>query len=141
MLMRGFAQFLALGTSNVGTQALVEGQSDFFGMSLRAFQMVIVEQLNQQLVPYIFQFNRFEGMSELPKLVWDPPTATDIAAGVEVYNKAVTAGSITPIRADEETLRGQLNLPELPDDIGNDPRKAPEPVGGDGGGLPSPFRV
>lgn len=128
MLMRGFAQFLALGTSNVGTQSLVEGQSDFFGMSLRAFQMVITEQLNQQLVPYLFQFNRFEGMSELPKLVWDPPTATDVAAGVQVYSNAVNAGLLTPIRADEETTRGLLNLAELPDDVGHGPR-GPASVG------------
>lgn len=137
ILMRGFAQFLALGTTNVGTQSLIEGQADFFGMSLRAIQQTIVDQLNEQLVPYIFEWNKIEGMTGLPYIEWDPPNATDIKQVVEVLTSAISSTLITPTRADEEQLRARMGMTELADDEGNQPR-GPQVVPGGGDDSRSP---
>ena len=130
ILMRMFAQFLALGMSNVGTQALVQGSQDFFTLGLEAVQQQLVDTWNQQLVPYLFRFNTFAGMTpgELPTIKWNPPGAVDIKSIIEAYDKAAEANALTPTRADEEFFRSMLNLPDLPDDMGNEPRQQPERI-------------
>ncbi len=130
ILMRMFAQFLALGMSNVGTQALVQGSQDFFSLGLEAVQQLLVDTWNQQLVPYLFKFNTFSGMTpgKLPRIKWNPAGAVDINAIIESYNKAAEANALTPIRPDEEFFRSMLSLPDLPDDIGNEPREQPERI-------------
>lgn len=130
ILMRMFAQFLALGMSNVGTQALVQGSQDFFTLGLEAVQQLLVDTWNQQLVPYLFKFNTFAGMTpgKLPRIKWNPPGAVDINAIIESYNKAAEANALTPIRPDEEFFRSMLSLPDLPDDMGNEPREQPERI-------------
>ena len=128
ILMRMFAQFLALGMSNVGTQALVQGSQDFFTLGLESVQQSLVETWNQQLVPYLFSFNTFPGMTpgQLPKIVWKQPGAVDVKSIIESYSEAVSAKLITPIRDDESVARSLMDLPDLPDNEGLEPREAPE---------------
>jgi len=130
ILMRMFAQFLALGMTNVGTQALVQGSQDFFTLGLEAVQQQLVDTWNQQLVPYLFRFNTFSGMTpgKLPTIKWNPPGAVDIKGIIEAYDKAAEANAITPVRQDEEFFRSMLDLPDLPDDIGLEPRDQPERI-------------
>lgn len=122
LLTRMFAQFLKLGMDNVGTQALVAGSQDFFTLSLEAIQQDQVETLNQQLVPLLFRFNSFQGMSGLPEIKWNKPGKKDIAAALEAYTKGTGASLITPIREDEEYFRAELDLPDLPEGEGEGPR-------------------
>lgn len=130
ILMRMFAQFLMLGMTSVGTQALVKGSQDFFTLGLESVQQNLVDTWNQQLVPYLFQFNFFPGMTpgQLPKIKWNPPGAIDLKALIESYNDAASANAITPIRADEEFLRSVMSLPDLPDNEGLGPRGQPQQI-------------
>ncbi len=135
MLMRVHAQFLKLGMDNVGTQALEEGAKDFFTLGLEAVQNDIVETLNQQLVPFLFRFNHFTGMTDLPKIKWLKPGRKDIAALLDAYGKGVTAKVITAIREDEEFFRAEIDLPDLPEGEGEGPR-GDDPAAGGGGFRP-----
>lgn len=128
VLMRLFAQFLALGMDAVGTQALVRGSHDFFNLAIGAIQDSIVEAENQQLVPYLFAFNRFEGMTGYPKIVWTPPGKVDIGAVINVLNSAIGAKLLTPTDVDEDHLREVLEWPELPEEERGMPRDVEAPA-------------
>lgn len=123
VLMRMFAQFLQLGMDNVGTQALVEGSQDFFTMSLESIQDELMEQVNNQLVPYLFRYNNFPGTTGLPKLVWSKPGAMDVAAILDMFTKAATSKVLTPTRDDEQRFRDEAGLEQLPDGVGEGPRE------------------
>lgn len=137
MLMRVFAQFLKLGMDNVGTQALVAGSQDFFTLGLEAVQNDIVETLNQQLVPFLFRFNHFAGMTDLPRIKWLKPGKKDIAGLLEAYSKGVTSKVITPIKEDEELFRAEMDLPDLPEGEGEGPR-GEDPAAGPQAGFGGP---
>lgn len=138
VLMRMFAQFLQLGMDNVGTQALVEGSQDFFTMSLESIQDEIMEQVNDQLIPYLFRYNSFPGTTGLPKLVWAKPGAMDVAAVLEMFTKASQAKILTPTREDEQKFRDEIGLEELPDGVGEGPREVQSVVNDVFGGLNLP---
>lgn len=115
--MRMFAQFIVLGMSNVGTQALVAGSKDFFFLGLIAVQQVIEEAWNQQLVPFLFRFNNFAiGDNGLPKIHWMDPGNVDVQAIMNAYSTATSIGALTPTPEDEEHFRNVLDLPEMPDE-------------------------
>jgi len=123
ILMRMFAQFLMLGMEKVGTQALVQGSQDFFNLSLGAVQGSILEAWNQQLVPYLFAFNRFEGMTDYPQITWSEPGKLDIKAIVEALNTASQSKVFTPTDIDEDRIRDILDWPALPDEERGQPRE------------------
>lgn len=127
ILGRRFAQFLMLGMDNVGTQALVEGSQDFFSLGLRAVQEDLTEAWNQQLVPYLFFFNTFPGMTDNPTIEWAKPGAKDIAAALAAVSTAVGAKIWTPTDADEDHVRELMDWPELPEDEKGMPRDVEEP--------------
>jgi hypothetical protein len=122
IFMRGFAQFLALGMAQVGTQALVKGSHDFFMLSLVALQQELLEAWNQQLVPTMFQYNLFPGLTGLPVLRWNAPGKVDVQAVLQAYGQGVQSEVITPTREDEERVRELLDFPDLPPDVGEDVR-------------------
>ena len=122
ILMRFFAQFVALGMESVGTQALVEGSQDFFSIAMRGIQVELLETWQHQFVPFLFQYNSFPGMTDLPKIAWKAPGKVDYQSIIEAYTKGVTSRAITPIREDEEALREAMDLPELPEGAGDGPR-------------------
>ena len=130
MLMRVFAQFLALGMSNVGTQALVKGSQDFFSLGLIAVQQFLLETWNQQLVPYLFFWNqgRFPGMTGLPTITWNDPGKVDLEGFVSSYATAVQAKLVTPVSEDEEHYRSIADLPDLPEGEGEGPRDVEMPL-------------
>lgn len=122
ILMRRFAQFLMLGMDKVGTQALVAGSQDFFSLGLIAIQQELLEVWNERLIPYLFKFNRFSGMTALPQLTWADPGKVDVTALLDGYQKGVSSGVITVIREDEERVRTAMGLPDLPEGEGEGPR-------------------
>ena len=130
-LMRFFAQFLILGMGNVGTQALVKGSQDFFSLVLEAIQRYLLETWNLQLVPYLFRFNSWTGISGYPEIIWEKPGRVDLVALVNFMNTAIGAKLLTPTDLDEDHIRGLADLPELPEEERGAPRdvEAP-PMGG-----------
>jgi hypothetical protein len=140
ILQLGFAQFIKLGMSNVGTQALVKGSQDFFTLGLEAIQQQMLDSWNLQLVPFLFRYNQFSfpGMSGFPKITWHQPGKVDIGTLLDAYNKAITAKAMTPIRADEEYFRAEMDLSDLPDGVGEEVRGQEAPPGG-GGQPQAPF--
>lgn len=128
ILMRMFAQFLMLGMEQVGTQGLVKGSQEFFNLAIGAIQESVVETWNQQLVPYLFSFNHFEGMTGRPKIVWTRPGKVDVGSIINTLNSAIGAKLITPTDVDEDHLREILDWPSLPDEERGMPRIAEQPA-------------
>jgi hypothetical protein len=135
ILMRMFAQFLKLGMDNVGTQALVVGSQDFFTMAIESIQDELIEQVNEQLVPYLMRFNTFPGTTGLPKVTWMKPGAMDVANIVEMFTKGAQSKIFTPTREDEVLLRDEAGLPELPEGKGEGDRDVTAAVNDVFGGL------
>ena len=128
ILGRLFAQFLKLGMDAVGTQALVQGSQDFFMLSLGSIQECIQEAWNLQLVPYLFSFNTFPGMTELPTIEFAQPGKKDMEAMLNTLNTAFSMKLYTPTDTDEEYIREELDMPELPEEDKNQPREVEEPA-------------
>jgi hypothetical protein len=87
-----------------------------------------LETWNLQLVPYLFRFNAWEGISGYPKIVWEKPGQADINALVNLYNTLVGAKIITPTDLDEDHIRSLADLPELPEEERGGPRDVEEPA-------------
>ena len=114
------AQWLKLGEAN-GTQALVQGTTDMFGLYLRAIQERLLSVWHKQLVPTLAMFNpRLVTPNGTPKITWADPGVPDVKAILETYSSGVNSGVITPVTADEVHIRSILDLPELPDGVRND---------------------
>lgn len=128
ILMRLFAQFLMLGMENAGTQALVKGSHDFFSLALVGVQQEMLEVWNDQLVPLLFRFNPFPGITGLPKLDWSPPGKTDIESMVNVLEKLVNSEIITPGVELEDWMRTQGDMPDRPEGVGEGPRTVEPPL-------------
>lgn len=127
ILGRFFAQFLKLGMDQVGTQALVKGSQAFFNIALEAVQEELLEAWNLQLVPYLFSFNYFPGMTDLPTIEWEKPGAVDLAGILSAVNTASGAKVFTPTDVDEDHLRELMDFPELPEDERGIPRDVEAP--------------
>jgi len=127
ILGRMFAQFLKLGMDKVGTQALVQGSQDFFTLGLQAVQRYLLDAWNQQLLPYLFKFNPWPGLTGLPKITWADPGKPDLAGIMNVLNVAVGAKIFTPTDLDEDWLRDMVNAPELPEEERGQPRNPEQP--------------
>ena len=68
-IIRSFlAQFLMLGESNRGSNALSRDHRDLFHMSLRAILQNLAATINRFAVRPLFRYNRFEGLTALPTL-------------------------------------------------------------------------
>jgi hypothetical protein len=126
-LMRFFAQFLKLGMDSVGTQALVKGATDFFTLGIKGVQRYLLEAWNQQLVPYLFHWNNFQGLTGYPKIVWNEPGKPDLTSIINFLNTAVGAHLFTPTDLDEDHLRVLADMPELPEEERGAPRSAEQP--------------
>ena len=126
-LMRFFSQFLILGMGQVGTQALVKGSQDFFTLVLEAVQRYLLETWNLQLVPYLFRFNAWTGISGYPTIVWEKPGKVDLNALITALNTAAGAKLYTPTDLDEDHIRAIADLPELPEEERGAPREVEKP--------------
>lgn len=121
------AQWLKLGENN-GTQALVQGTTDMFGLYLRAIQERALSVWHKQLIPTLAQFNpRLITPNGTPKITWADPGVPDVKAILESIASGVNSGVITPIRSDEVHIRSILDLPELPDGVGMDADRGAAP--------------
>ena len=127
ILGRFFAQFLKLGMDKVGTQALVKGAQDFFYLDLISVQRYLLEAWNQQLVPYLFRFNQWAGLTAYPTITWEAPGKVDLMGIMDFINTAVGAKVWTPTDQDEDWLRSLADAPELPEEDRGMPRNPEQP--------------
>lgn len=105
------AQFINLGSKEVGSYALSQDQSGFFLMALRAVGKNICDTMSRhaikQLVDYNWDVDRY------PKLVVSGLEQRDLAAYSKAVTDIVNAGLILPDRAIEAELRTLLRLPPV----------------------------
>ena len=135
ILMRFFAQWLKLGTGNVGSFALEQGQEDFFSLTIQgAVQRPMQRVWNGTLIPFLMRMNgsRFTGASGNPRLTWAKPGRRNLQGLVDIYNRA--KGLLTLTEEDEDFLRDAADLPERKDGVGVGIRTPAQPVP-----LPGPF--
>ena len=108
-----FTQFLTLGTQETGTQALVQGDIDFFHLSLISIQQQLLEAWNTQLIPYILLSNNVdpESLERMPTILWSDPGKTNLKALMESFEIGVQTGVLIPTDSDEDYIRGLADLP------------------------------
>lgn len=104
------AQFLELGSTQVGSKALSEDHSDLFLKSLEAIANTICTEINKNLIPELVDMN-FDGVETYPVLDYSGITRTDVAALATAYASLVSAKGITPTAEDEQYMRAALGLP------------------------------
>ena len=92
---RFFATFIALGTEQVGTQALAREQTTFFSSVLKSIQARMLEVWERQLIPHIFRFSKFS-VDELPALKWAAPGKENEQLLTQAITSAVGVGVILP---------------------------------------------
>ena len=97
----------------------------------------MLEIWNDQLVPFLFRFNSFPGMTDYPRIVWSNPGKVDINAFMDSYQKGVNAKLITPVIEDEQHARAIMDLGDLPEGEGLEPRDGVEMPLPSGAPLPS----
>ena len=127
ILMRFFAQFLMLEHAGLDASGLLKGSQDFFALGLKAVQEELLEAWNLQLVPLMFSVNSFPGMTDYPEIVWHDPGKVDVTELISGYVQATNSKLITPLREDEEHVRSLLDLPDLPEGVGEGPREPMAP--------------
>lgn len=116
MAMTVLAQFIFLGMSKVGTQALASTTVDVFQLSISAWSSAVASVINRFAVPRLFALNPFK-LDALPVLRHSDisiPNLTEIAGFV---NALVGATVLTPDEQLEAHLRELGGLPEKPEEI------------------------
>lgn len=130
---RFFADFLAFGSSNVGTQALAREMTTFFGLALRSIQNSMKAVWNRQLIPWLFEWNNWK-LDKLPTIEWLRPGESNIQSLVQAYQMLVSSGLMDV--NDEEfraRVRSQIGLkpitsPEEKVEVNLNPRRQlPQP--------------
>ncbi len=112
ILMTSLAQFLLLGMTSTGTQALSKDMSEFFVMSVDATAGIIADTFTKFAIPRLLSLNGYDadGIS----LDHTPAGDTDVSKILDIIGR----GSITLTTQDEVYLRSLAGLPELtPEEI------------------------
>lgn len=110
MIVRGvLAQFLNLGSSDVGSFALSKDQSDLFLMTLNASGKYVANTINSHAIPQLVDWN-FD-VEGYPNLAYKPIGQTGEKL-VETLTKLAEGKLIVPDDNIEEWLRDMLDLPE-----------------------------
>lgn len=112
---RFFADFLSLGSEQVGTQALAREMTTFFGLALRSIQEIMLSVWNRQLIPWVFAWNNWEPVSgELPRIDWLRPEDTNLQSLAQAYQMLIAAGLLEADDAVKKRVRLQVGLPVGP---------------------------
>lgn len=114
---RFFAGFIALGTEQIGTQALAREMTTFFGLVIRSIQNRMLEVWRRQLVPTIFMFNKFS-INQLPVLHWRQPGKDNVQSISQAITGLISAGVLEVTPELENHVRRMMGLPERPDKPG-----------------------
>ena len=109
---RFFADFLALGSEQVGTQSLAKEMNTFFKLALVSVQRKLLETWNKQLIPYLFTANNWIiDDKHIPRIVWNDPSSINIQSLAQAYAELVNVDLLTPTPMVKKWVREQLRLP------------------------------
>ena len=112
------ADFLLLGSSQVGSFALSSDKTNLFGVALGTILDSISGVLNSDAVPRLFALNDFGKLTDLPKFVHDDIESPDLTVLGDYITKL--AGAQMPLFPDDDLenyLRSTANLPPKPEDL------------------------
>lgn len=134
---RFFADFIAMGSEQVGTQALAKEMTTFFGLALRSIQEIMLSVWNRQLIPWVFAWNNWEPMSGLlPRVEWLRPEDSNLQSLAQAYQMLIEAGILDVDESVKKRVRLQVGLPVGPlqlnpgDKEGENGNKDPQEVPG-----------
>jgi hypothetical protein len=106
------AQFIMLGTQNIGSYALSITLQNLFQVSNTAWLTSIADTINRHAVPRLFRMNSFPGMENLPRLSPGPIVDVDLERLSNFVNRLVGTQVIKPDEELERYLRQLSGLPE-----------------------------
>ncbi len=110
MMVRSIlAQFINLGSKEVGSYALSSDQSDMFLMCLNATAEYIKNTINSYAIPQLVEYNwQVQGY---PTINFEP-IGKESQKLIDILNSLVAGKLIVPDNNIEEWLRNMLDLPE-----------------------------
>ena len=108
------AQFIFLGLTERGTQALAGELVDFFADAVTGWLITLAQTLNSFAVPRLFRLNAaaFTGISSLPTLDVASVRRPDVSKIMQAINDAVGASVLHPDEGTERVVRQLLDLPQ-----------------------------
>lgn len=109
------AQFLTLGQGRVGSYALSKDMRDLFHLAVKGWLDRIEETINRYMVDRLFAMNDFGELTEMPKIRHGRMGQRDIEPFVNAIEKLFAIG-MPMIKDDWNFIRGELEMPMIPDD-------------------------
>jgi len=111
MAMTALAQFIFLGMTKVGTQALAETTVDVFQLAIAAWSDMITAVVNRFAIPRLMSLNPFQ-IKELPMLEHSDVAVPNLGQVATFVNQMVGSEVLTPDERLETYLRELAGLPE-----------------------------
>lgn len=105
------AHFLELGSTDSGSRALSEDQSDVFLLALEAVGLNFSDVMNKYAIPQLVDMN-YDDVSAYPILTSTGIARVDVEKLATAYSTLVTSGAIKAGEGDEQYFREMLGLPE-----------------------------
>jgi len=110
------AQFLNLGTGDVGSWALSRDHSQLFLMGLNSVAQWFAEHINRYAIPQLCRLNFGEDFTDFPELTFtDLRLVLQREVLAEAIGKLVQTGILTPDRSLQDWVRDVFDLPPLPE--------------------------
>ena len=110
------AQFLNLGTGDVGSWALSRDHSQLFLMGLNAVAQWFADHINRYAIPQLCRLNFGEDFADFPELTFtDLRLVLQREVLAEAIGKLVQVGILTPDRSLQDWIRDVFDLPPLPE--------------------------
>ena len=111
------AQFLNLGTGDVGSWALSRDHSQLFLMGLNSVAQWFADHINRYAIPQLCRLNFGEDFTDFPELTFtDLRLVLQREVLAEAISKLVQTGILTPDRSLQEWVRDVFDLPPLPEE-------------------------
>jgi phage gp29-like protein len=111
------AQFLNLGTGDVGSWALSRDHSQLFLMGLNSVAQWFADHINRYAIPQLCRLNFGEDFTDFPELTFaDLRLVLQREVLAEAISKLVQVGILTPDRSLQEWARDVFDLPPLPEE-------------------------
>lgn len=108
------ADFLMLGSGEVGSFALSQDKTSLFFKSVESVIQAVLEELNNKLLPALWKLNMFPTEC-MPKLRYSQIAPTNIEQLGNYINALTGAGILVADPTTEDYLRRQANLPKSDD--------------------------
>lgn len=106
------ADFIFLGLTGVGSNALSTDKTDLFGLAIGTILDSIVQVFNKKAIPMLFKLNAFSGLTALPTLEHDPIEPPDLLK-LSTFMTSLTQSGAT-LFPNDQLLNHLLELAGLP---------------------------